>query len=108
MYWVTALLGLISAAAPFVFSYSTNPYAYWTSLAVGAVLLVVSGLEWLAEDRDNWEYWVAGVVGLGAILAPFVFGFSAVTAALWTSIAVGVIAVIAAGTKLTRGEPRYG
>lgn len=100
MYWLTGLLGFVLIIAPFLFGYSFDVTAFWTSLAVGAVLIVMSLLEGIAEDRDRWEYWVVGLAGVVAVFAPFVLGFSAVSVALWTLVIVGIVTVIAAGTKL--------
>lgn len=108
MYYLTGLLGLIAVAAPFFFGYSGDTAALWTSLIVGAILIVASVIEGFADDKDRWEYWVAGIVGVGAIIAPFALGFSALAAAVLTMMVVGIMAIIAAGTKLTSGKTRLG
>ncbi len=107
MYWITGILGIISMGAPYLFGYSINPAAYWTSLVIGIVLVALSAIEAYANDKQNWEYWIAGLVGLIGIAAPFVFGFSGVTAALLTSMAVGVVALMVAGVKLTSKETSF-
>lgn len=38
-------------------------------------------------------YWLTGILGLGMLLAPFVFNFVDNPAALWTSLILGVFAV---------------
>ncbi len=100
MYLLTGVLGLILAAAPFALSYSTNEAALYTSVVVSGILIVTTILEWAAEDKDMWEYWVAGVVGVGTIAAPFVLGFSGLTNAVWTMSVIGLATVLAAATKL--------
>lgn len=107
MYWLTGLLGIASAIAPFLMGYSDNGAAMWTSLTIGIVLVLVSAFEWVAEGRQAWEYWVAGIAGLTAIVAPFVLGFSALTVAVWTLVIIGVVAIIAAGIKLFPGRMQY-
>lgn len=107
MYRITALLGVALGLAPFVLNYDQTPTALWTSLAIGAVLLVASGFEWLENGKDNLEYWIAGLVGLAAIAIPFLFGFSGV--AVWTLVIVGAATVLAAGARLYMGGgTRYG
>jgi hypothetical protein len=100
MYWITGILGIVLAGSPFIFGYSGDFYAMATSLAVGGVLLALSALEGYAKDNQRWEYWLAGVLGIGLIFAPFVLGFSTIAAAFWTSLIVGLGTVIVAGTKL--------
>lgn len=100
MYLVIGFLGLLSIIAPFVLGYSQDNVALWTSLTIGAIFIVSSVLEGLAADKDRWEYWVAGIAGVGAILAPFVLGFSGLASALWSLIIIGVVAVAASWSKL--------
>lgn len=106
MYYLTGLLGLVAIAAPYFLNYSSNLTALWTSLIFGAVLVVVSVLEGLAQDKESWEYWVAGIAGMAAILAPFTLGFTALAEALWTLLVVGMITIIAAVARLFQGEPK--
>lgn len=100
MYLLIGFLGLVSIAAPYMFGYNQDVTALWTSIIIGAVLVITSVLEGFAADRERWEYWVAGGAGLVAILAPFVLGFSALASALWTLIIVGAVAILASWTKL--------
>lgn len=107
MYLLTGFLGLVSIIAPYIFGYSQDAAALWTSLIVGAVLVIASVFEGIAADRERWEYWVIGAVGVGSILAPFVFGFSAISSALWTLVIVGIVTVLAAWTKLSPGQTQW-
>lgn len=100
MNWLIGFLGLLAIIAPYALGYSGDNVALWTSLIIGGVFIVSSIWEGFAAGRERWEYWLAGTAGVGAILAPFVLGFSGIASALWTMIIVGVLAVIAAWTKL--------
>lgn len=100
MYLLTGFLGLVAIVAPYLFNYSFDVVALWTSLIVGGVLVVSSVFEGLAADRERWEYWVIGLTGLAAVFAPFVLGFAALTPALWTLVIIGVVTVLTAWTKL--------
>ncbi|MBI2329795.1 SPW repeat protein [Candidatus Daviesbacteria bacterium] len=107
MYLLTGFLGLSAIAAPFIFGYSQDSTALWTSLIVGAIMIVASIFEGIAADKERWEYWVVGAAGVGAILAPFVLGFTGLTAALWTLVIIGVVTVLAAWTKLSPGQTQW-
>ena len=100
MYWITGILGLILAVAPFIFGYSADTGALWTSLIVGGATIIVSILEGAQADKERWEYWAAGILGLIAILSPFIFGFGTNTNAMWSSIVLGVLIAIFAGSRL--------
>jgi len=107
MYLLTGFLGLVSIISPYLFGYSSDTAALWTSLVVGAVLIVASIFEGVAAGREKWEYWVVGIAGLAAIFAPFVLGFSTLSSALWTLVIIGLVTIFAAGTKLFPGRTQY-
>lgn len=108
MYWITGILGLAFAAAPFVLGYTDNTIATWTSLILGAAVMIDSYIEALSEGKDKWEYWTATVIGIGAVVAPFILGFGAHMTAMWTSVSVGVLLAIVAGYQLFSDQPHYG
>lgn len=104
MYWVTGLLGAALMGAPYFFRYADNPTALWASLLFGGGVVVVSFLEGYARGRGRWEYWVASLVGVAIILSPFIFSFGIITAALWTSITIGILLTVVAGSELYYGK----
>lgn len=106
MYWFTGLLGALMAVAPWVLRFSDNTNALWTSLALGAVLVLLSAVEAYQKGAVMWEYWVAGLVGLLAIIAPFALGFSTLTAALWSMIVLGGLALIVSGYEVFARRPQ--
>lgn len=105
MFWITGLLGLALLVAPFAFGYQNDQFALWTSVVLGAVMLAASAYKALIHDQRMWEYWIAGIAGVLAIAAPFVFGFSVITTALWTSIVVGAVVAILAGYEVFFVQP---
>lgn len=100
MYWITAVLGLAMGIAPYVLGYSDNTNAFWTSIVLGAVVLIVSLYEAIDEEKARWEYVVAALAGLLAVIAPFALGFTALTSALWATIVLGAVIVILSGYEL--------
>jgi hypothetical protein len=100
MYWLTGLIGLASVAAPYLFGYTDQSTAYWVSVGFGGVVLALSGYEWYSADKEDWEYLVIALLGVGVIIAPFVMGFAAHPTALWTSVIAGGAAIVASGARL--------
>jgi hypothetical protein len=97
MYWFTGLLGVLMVIAPWVLRFNDNTTALLTSIALGTILFLLATVEAYQKGNVMWEYWVAGLVGLLAIVAPFVLGFSSLTIALWSMIVLGGLALIASG-----------
>lgn len=104
MYWFTGILGLVLTVAPFVFGYSTNTAALWTSIVIGIATFSISWIEGAEGDREQWEYWTSAVLGLVAIAAPFVLGFAGHPSAMWTSVITGGLLAVFSGSKLLVGN----
>ena len=104
MYWLTGFAGALLLAAPFIFSYADNTAALWTSIIAGVVVACSSLWEGLEAKKQNWEYWVVGIVGIAAILAPFALGFGNHQTAMWTTIIMGAVFAVLAGGKLWTSE----
>lgn len=102
MYWITGILGLALIAAPYVLGYATNPTAVWTSLILGVAVVIVSAYKAFAHDMAKWEYWVAGLLGLAAIVLPFVLGFSTQASAM---LILGAAVAILAGYQVFFVKP---
>lgn len=94
MYWVETLLGLALIAAPFAFGYRDTSAAFWGSIVIGAVIVLVSGYKAYVKKPERWEGWVDVVAGIAVALLPFLFGFSAVVMALWACVVIGVLVAI--------------
>ncbi|MCB0112028.1 MAG: SPW repeat protein [Caldilineaceae bacterium] len=104
MYWLTMILGIAMAIAPYLLGYRDNTIAMWSSVLLGAVVAVVSIYEGMDAKHAKWEWWVVGIAGVVAVLAPFVFGFNTLTMALWTLVVLGILAVILAGYEVFFAE----
>ncbi|CAN5180268.1 hypothetical protein BH09PAT1_BH09PAT1_7220 [soil metagenome] len=107
MYWITGILGFLLMVSPYFFGYADNSAAFWTSGIVGGITLIVSSIEWVRMGTEKWEYWTAAALGIIAVSAPFIFGFSHITQALWITIGVGVLLTIFAASELFSDENIY-
>ncbi len=97
--WLVALAGLWEVIAAFVLGYSASPAALWNAIIIGVTLIVLGA--WAAiSDREATNKtldWINVVLGVWLIIAPFLLGYTAVAAALWNDIIVGIIVVVLAG-----------
>lgn len=103
MYWFTGIAGFLLMAAPYIFNYADNQTAVWTSVIAGFIVLGVSVWEAVEKKKENWEYWIAGVVGVFATIAPFILGFGNHVSAMWTTVIMGAVITVLAGSKLWTG-----
>ena len=81
MYWLTGILGILLIIAPFILGYRGDSPALWSNVILGAIVVIVSAIKAYIPDTTRWEYWIAGIGGVLAVIAPFVLHFSAVAAA---------------------------
>ncbi len=102
MYWATGILGILLIIAPFVLGFSGNSGAMWSGVILGVITLVVSLIKAFARDTGQWVYWVTGIMGILAIIAPFVLGFTALATAMWALIILGVITLVLSAIEIFR------
>ncbi len=98
---MTGILGFALVIAPILFGYSHNAPALWTSVLVGLATIAFSWTEGKNHDSELWEYWSVVILGGTAVVSPFILGFTELTAALWTSIVLGVLIALFAAMKLS-------
>jgi len=97
--WASVVIGVLLFVTPFVFGATANTAAAFTAY-VGGVLLAVGGLWSLASPANRSVEWAVVVLGVLIFIAPFVFGFTTLSALAWSSWIAGVLAVIFAGSVL--------
>jgi uncharacterized membrane protein len=92
---INVVLAALLLISPWVFSYTGQSLAAWSAWIGGVVvaILAIAALVRFAE----WEEWINVVLGVWLVIAPWVLGFSAVAAATWSHVILGiVIAALAA------------
>ena len=106
--WLVAVAGLWEVLAPFILGYSATTVAMWNAIVIGAVLIILSVWAALTEQvsLDRNLGWISVVAGVWLVLAPFALNYSAVVAAMWNDIIVGVVVIVlAAWAATTFGRP---
>ncbi|HZT18961.1 MAG TPA: SPW repeat protein [Dongiaceae bacterium] len=96
--WINAVLGILLFISPWVLRYNAEPAASWTAWISGALIvaLAAAALRAFAE----WEEWLNLLLGLWVFLAPWLLGFTAVGAALWAHVALGLLVAFVAGWEI--------
>lgn len=89
--------GVWLVAAPFILDYSNIAGAVWNDILVGVIVAILAWIRVGSPLLNEGVGWTNLVLGAWLILAPFVIGYSANTAALWNDVIIGfVVAVLAA------------
>ena len=95
---VTALLGAIIIAVPFLFVATET--AVWNNVIVGAAILILAGFNFWRLSANRASY--AGVaalvtlLGIWALIAPFIIEMGS-EALLWTTAIAGILVAAMAG-----------
>ena len=105
--FVDLVLGAVLFLGPWLFGFADQQQAAWNAWITGAIMVVLAGAAIFAFAE--WEEWVNLVVGLWALVAPWVLGFTSYTSATWSHVVVGlVVAALSAaeGWYFHRNPPR--
>jgi hypothetical protein len=93
--WINVVLAAFLFVSPWLFTFTGNATASWNAWICGAVIaaLALSAIVWFAE----WEEWITVALGAWLVIAPWVLGFSAVPAAMWAHVILGLVIIAFAG-----------
>jgi VIT1/CCC1 family predicted Fe2+/Mn2+ transporter len=100
--WINALLGVVLFITPFVFGDTSQTAAAWTAYVGGVLLFVFGAGSLLFRWNPTIEY-LPLIEGVLLFLAPWVLGFSGITAMAWSAWVIGVLAFVNAGSVLVLG-----
>ena len=70
--------------------FAAESAAAWTAWVSGAAIAIV-GLSNFAEDTNDWPAWANLVLGLWALVAPWIVQFAGVEPATWTHAVIGLL-----------------
>jgi SPW repeat len=96
--WINLICGVLLFLSPWALGFSGDVMAARAAWIGGVVMfiLAVAALVQFAE----WEEWVELIVGALVVISPWVLGFAAVHAAMWSCVVLGVIVVLASISEL--------
>ncbi|QRM35340.1 SPW repeat protein (plasmid) [Microvirga sp. VF16] len=84
-------IGVMLFISPWALRYTANTAASWNAWGLGLTITLLALAAIIAFER--WEEWINLSLGIWVVLAPWVLGFSAVTAAMWTHLVLGALVV---------------
>lgn len=95
---VNIIAGLGLLLSPWYLGYTAETYAAWNAWIVGAVVTLIAVAALYAFHQA--EEWINVVLGLWAVIAPWVVGFSAVVSAMWVHVIAGLVVAVLAAISL--------
>lgn len=108
------VLGLWMIAAPWLLGYGYLTPAFWNSLIVGAVVVVVAAARIALPNQFANLSWINAALGLWLIFSPFVFGYGSdritdvgnVNPAVGNHIVAGIFLTVLAWLSAMFNNPR--
>lgn len=94
---VNLIAGLVLAVSPWVLGFAGAGFA-WNAWIVGVVIALIAIGALVAFQQ--WEEWVNLVLGLWAIISPWVLGFAGSVPIMAVHVIVGLVVAILAGVEL--------
>ena len=86
---VNLVLGLWMLVSPWVLGHQAETNPTWNAVILG-ILIAAAALFALFRVMA-WEEWVSVAFGIWLVISPWLLGFSALVAAMWNAVIVGVI-----------------
>jgi len=100
---VNLLAGIALALSPWVLGFTTVTAAAWNAWLVGAAIALVA--LWALASFHRLEEVGNGLLGIWAVMAPWVLGFSELRSATGAHVVIGlVVALVAAATYWIDGQ----
>jgi hypothetical protein len=104
--WMGIALGAWMLASPWVLGFSGHEVATMNALVMGTILVLEEMLE--LGVHETLEEWIDIVAGLWLIVSPVALGFTSLTAATASTMAVGFLTVISAAMAISSIDDRIG
>jgi len=97
-------LAVVLIVLPWVLGFTGETLATRTALGTGLAIAVVSILALFARSA-RWVDAVGLLLGVWAVVSPWILGFTAIVFAQWALVAVGVLLVAVAAWEVWTGVP---
>lgn len=101
---VNLIAGLVLAISPWILGFAGTGAVAWNAWIVGLLVALVAIGALVAFQQ--WEEWANLVLGLWAIISPFVLGFSGQSGAMAVHVVFGLVVAILAAIELWMANNR--
>ncbi|MBO0790171.1 MAG: SPW repeat protein [Ktedonobacteraceae bacterium] len=95
--WTILVLGVLLFISPWVLGFFRHASGSWVAWILGVIGVLLALWALRLPFSHIAPEWITVVLGIVLFICPWVFGFSAVTAAAWTSWIIGILFVIIGG-----------
>jgi hypothetical protein len=92
--WSNMVLGLLLAVSPWLLRFTGLEGATLNAVIIGGLICALSALALTLLDR--WEVYISGLLGVWAMLSPWLLGFTAYDGAMLAHIGLGGLVVVVA------------
>ena len=99
---VSVVVGLWLLISPWALQHQAEGNPTWNAVIVGVVVAAIA--LYAMFEVMAWEEWANAALGVWLVISPWVLGFSALAAAMWNAVIIGV--VIAALALWTLGTDK--
>jgi uncharacterized membrane protein HdeD (DUF308 family) len=96
--WINLVCGVLLFVSPWALGFSGDLMAARTAWVGGVIIFIMGGAALM--QFAEWEEWVALIVGALVIVAPWVLGFAAIHAAMWSCVVLGVIVALSSISEI--------
>jgi hypothetical protein len=105
--WTNVVLGLWLILAPFAFAYTGVTAALYEDIILGLAIAAFALWRALGEETPAMAgvSWLVAAGGFWVLIAPFVLGYSAVTAAVANDVIVGAAVLLLGAWRALSGGP---
>ena len=96
--WANMIFGLLLALSPWLLRFTGLEAATLNAVIIGGLICALSALALTLLDR--WEAYISGLLGIWAMLSPWLIGFTAYDMAMMAHIGLGAVVVAVAAIEV--------
>lgn len=101
---VSLLAGIALLLAPFVLGFTNFSQASWSSVLAGLIVGALAIYRMTSDEPHVWTATFSLILGLWAILSPFVLGAGSSAAAMWSGVILGAITAVFSVASMASDE----